>query len=151
MTAEDIFGNLTTGYTGTVHFVTTDARGTVPADYTFTGTDAGVHTFTSGATFITAGTQSITATDTVTSSVTCSQTVTVQAAAAATMTLSGYPTSTVAGVAHTMTTTLFDAFGNVATGYRGTVHFTSTDAQAGLPANYVYTSTDAGTHTFTLT
>src|SRR5207237_3929491 len=70
---------------------------------------------------------------------------------AASMTLNGFTSPTVAGVLHTITGTLLDAFGNVATSYRGTVHFTSTDAQAVLPADYVYTSTDAGVHTFSVT
>jgi hypothetical protein len=35
-----------------------------------------------------------------------------------------------AGVAFSATVTAKDAFGNVATGYTGGVHFTSTDAQA---------------------
>src|SRR5262249_23644112 len=42
-----------------------------------------------------------------------------------------------------------DAFGNTATGYRGSVHFTSTDPQATLPADYTFTAADAGTHAFT--
>jgi hypothetical protein len=37
----------------------------------------------------------------------------------------------------------------VATGYRGTVHFSSTDSKATLPANYTFKSTDNGVHTFT--
>src|SRR5229473_913740 len=53
------------------------------------------------------------------------------------------------------TVTLRDQFGNVATGYRGTVHFTSTDLLAqtlgDLPADYTFTNGDAGTHTFSVT
>ena len=37
-----------------------------------------------------------------------------------------------------MTVTAVDAYGNVATGYTGTVHFTSSDGQAVLPANYTF-------------
>jgi hypothetical protein len=33
--------------------------------------------------------------------------------------------------------------------YTGTVHFTSNDAGAILPANYTFTTADHGTHTFT--
>ncbi len=36
--------------------------------------------------------------------------------------------------------TALDSFGNTATSYTGTVHFTSTDGQANLPANTVLTS-----------
>src|SRR5262249_1027998 len=38
------------------------------------------------------------------------------------------------------------SIGDVALGYRGTVHFTSTDSKAGLPSNYTFTSTDSGIH-----
>jgi hypothetical protein len=50
----------------------------LPADYTFTGTDAGSHKFTNGLTLSTLGSQSVTATDASHSSITGSQTVTVQ-------------------------------------------------------------------------
>jgi alpha-tubulin suppressor-like RCC1 family protein len=36
-------------------------------------------------------------------------------------------------------------------GYHGTVHFTSSDPDAVLPADYTYTDTDAGFHTFDVT
>lgn len=37
------------------------------------------------------------------------------------------------------------------TGYTGTVHFTSSDTQAILPADYTFLPTDAGTHVFSFT
>ena len=43
-----------------------------------------------------------------------------------------------------------DATGTTATGYRGTVQFSSTDANAALPADYTFTATDNGSHTFSL-
>ena len=43
-----------------------------------------------------------------------------------------------------------DAYGNVAN-YTGTVHFTSTDGLATLPANYTFTASDYGTVYFTAT
>jgi hypothetical protein len=48
-----------------------------------------------------------------------------------------------------VTLTVYDAYGNVATGYTGTVHFSSSDGKAALPANYTFTAADAGVHTFT--
>src|SRR5262249_54935507 len=57
--AEDRFGTVETGYTGTVHFsaLANGTQAVLPADYTFTAADAGTHTF--GATlFKTAGTSS---------------------------------------------------------------------------------------------
>ncbi len=149
VTVRDAFGNLVTGYTGTVRFSSSDAQAGLPADYTFNGTDGGVHTF--NVVLKTSGTQSLTVTDRAAPSLTSTQGgIAVSAAAAATFTLSGYPAAT-AGTAHTFTVTARDAFGNVATSYRGTVRFTSSDAQAGLPANYTFAAGDAGLHTFTAT
>ena len=52
MTALDQAGNIATGYTGKVHFTKSDtnASAAVPADYTFVGSDNGVHVFTGGVT-----------------------------------------------------------------------------------------------------
>jgi hypothetical protein len=65
--------------------------------------------------------------------------------------LSGFPTSTTAGTSQTFTVTLKDAYGNIATGYTGTIHFTSSDPNALLPLNYTFTAADQGVHTFTAT
>ncbi|GAA0717424.1 choice-of-anchor Q domain-containing protein [Dokdonella soli] len=150
VTAKDASGNTATGYTGTVHLTSTDAQGALPADYVFTAGDAGVRAFT--ATLKTSGTQSITATDTVTASITGAQTgIVVNAGAATTLAVSGYPSPVTAGTVNGFTVAAKDAFGNVAMGYTGTVHLTSTDAQAVLPADYLFTVGDAGTHAFTAT
>jgi hypothetical protein len=58
------------------------------------------------------------------------------------------PSSVTQGVAFTFTVTTLDAYGNVATGYTGTVHFTSSDAAASLPENFTFLSSDAGVETF---
>ena len=123
----------------------------MPANSTFTAADNGVHTFT-GLTPKTAGSQTVTATDTVTSSITGSATVAVSPAAASTLVVTA-PASATAGAPFSVTVTAKDPYGNTAngstTGYLGTVHFTSSDGQAGLPANYTFTAGDAGVHTFT--
>src|SRR5262249_58452174 len=59
------------------------------------------------------------------------------------------PASSTAGNAFNVTVTALDAYGNTATGYTGTVHFTSGDSQASLPSNYTFVGGDAGVHTFT--
>jgi hypothetical protein len=66
VTVEDDFGTVITGFTGTVTFTSSDTAATLgaaalPASYTFTSTDAGVHVFS--VTFNTLGTQSLTITD----------------------------------------------------------------------------------------
>ena len=58
------------------------------------------------------------------------------------------PGDATVGTAFNFTVTAEDMFGNTATGYNGTVHFTSSDAQAVLPAN---ASLVQGTDTFTAT
>jgi predicted outer membrane repeat protein len=77
--------------------------------------------------------------------------VTVSASATASLAVSGYPTLTTTGTAGTLTVTAIDNTGHVATSYRGTVHFSSSDAAAVLPVNYAYTATDNGVHVFTAT
>jgi hypothetical protein len=59
----DIYGNKAAGYTGTVHFASSDPRASLPADYTFTTADAGAHSF--AVTLKAAGTQSFSVADTV--------------------------------------------------------------------------------------
>jgi hypothetical protein len=46
---------------------------------------------------------------------------------------------------------LLDAYGNVVRGYVGTVHFTSSDRAAGLPADYTYKASDKGVATLSAT
>ncbi len=149
LTAKDAFGNVATGYTGTVHFTSSDTQAVLPANFTFTGPDAGLHNFTFS--LKTAGTQSLGATDTANAALTSGGTLLVNPAAASGLTLAGLPASVAAGTAATFTLSAHDAFGNTATGYRGAIHFTSSDAQAVLPANYTFTSTDAGAHAFAAT
>ena len=63
LTAYDSNYNVATGYTGTVHFTSTDGAAVLPSNYTFLPGDAGTHTFTNGFTLNTAGMQSVTVTD----------------------------------------------------------------------------------------
>src|SRR5207237_4333299 len=49
-------------------------------------------------------------------------------------TVSGFPTTVTAGTSGTITVTALNADGSVNTGYSGTVHFSSSDPQAVLPA-----------------
>ena len=65
VTAEDQDGNVVTGYSGTVHFTSSDGQAVLPAN---SGLTNGVRTFS--VTLKTAGSQTVTATDTVTSSIT---------------------------------------------------------------------------------
>ncbi|MFA5365996.1 MAG: hypothetical protein WC325_12505 [Candidatus Bathyarchaeia archaeon] len=71
----------------------------------------------------------------------------VQAASVKNLVFSSISTQTV-GVAFTATVTAQKQNGQTETGYTGTVHFTSSDLQAVLPADYTYTAGDKGVHTF---
>jgi streptogramin lyase len=148
VTMFDPYGNVATGYRGTVHFTSNDSQATVPADYTFTATDGGVHTFT-GIQFDTAGTQSLNLTDTVTAALATSVNVSVSPAAANREAIST-TASVTAGTAVPVSVTMFDLYGNIVSGYVGTVHFTSTDAQATLPGDYAFQVSDQGVHTFSV-
>ncbi len=64
--------------------------------------------------------------------------------------VSGFPQFITNGITGTVTVTALDPAGNVATGYRGTVHFSSTSTGA-LPPDYTFTAGDNGTHTFNVT
>jgi hypothetical protein len=152
LTAKDAYGNIATGYTGTVSFTSSDAQGLLPANYTFTLADAGIHTFSNGITLKTAGEQTFTATDTANSALTVTRiNFQILAAAAKKLVVSGFPSAIAAGTAGSFTVTLYDAYGNIATGYSGTVHFRTSAASASLPANYTFSSANAGVHTFSAT
>jgi len=144
VTALDASNNVAPGYTGTVHLTSTDpgfVNGT--GDATLTN---GAGTF--NVALKQAGSQTITATDTVNSSITgTSSAITVLPGPAVRLVISAPPTAS-GGSAFAFTVTATDLYGNVATGYTGTVHFTSTDGAASLPANSTLTS---GTAAFTAT
>ncbi|HEY6962876.1 MAG TPA: invasin domain 3-containing protein, partial [Gaiellaceae bacterium] len=137
VTAKDQFGNVATGYTGTVHFTGGGTSPTLPANYTFTGGDNGTHTFT--ATLTQAGARTITATDTVTGSINgTTGTITVAPSSATTLTVTG-PANATAGTSFgTLVVTAKDAYGNTATGYTGTVTFSGGGTSPTLPSNYAF-------------
>jgi hypothetical protein len=71
VTALDQFGRAFPEYGGTVHFVSTDKSpcGQLPADYTFTATDAGTHGFDRQASLLSSGARSVTVMDSISTSV----------------------------------------------------------------------------------
>ncbi|HSP81800.1 MAG TPA: fibronectin type III domain-containing protein, partial [Myxococcaceae bacterium] len=150
VTAKDAFGNVVTGYTGTVHFSSDDPDAVLPGDYTFTPADLGQHAFTDALVLKTVGARTVSVADTTVPALTGTLAVTVEAAVASQLVLSGLPASVVAGETHSVTVEARDAQGNVATSYRGTVQFTSTDAAFVPPAPYTFTGADAGSKTFSV-
>jgi len=146
VSAQDQFGNTDTAYAGTVHFTSSDSSAGVvlPADSTLTN---GQGAFS--ATLIKAGSQTITGTDKVTATITGTLGLTIRAANAASLVLDA-PGGAKAGQAFNVTVTLKDQYGNVATGYRGTVHFATSDPlpTVALPADYTFTAADGGVRGF---
>src|SRR5207248_2026067 len=99
VTALDNTGNVLTGYTGTVHFSSSDPQAALPTtDYAFTAGDNGTHPF--NITLKTAGTQSLTVRDTITPDFSGGQTgIVVNPTAGSTFVVTGFPSSLTAGVA----------------------------------------------------
>ncbi|MGD0844232.1 MAG: hypothetical protein ABSA06_07660 [Geobacteraceae bacterium] len=130
VTALDQFNNTATSYSGTVHFTSSDGAAVLPANATLTN---GTGTFS--ATMKTMGVWTITATDTVTATITrVSSSIDVSPAVATHFVISA-PASATVGTAFNFTVTALDQFNNTATGYSGTVHFTSSDGATVLLAN----------------
>jgi len=129
VTALGASGQTATSYSGTVHFSSTDAQALLPADTMMTSV-----TETFSVTLKTAGPQTITVTDTNSLNGTSGM-INVAAAIAARFAVVPGTTITTIGVAFNITVTAMDMNGNTAAGYSGTVHFTSSDPQAGLPTN----------------
>jgi Ca2+-binding RTX toxin-like protein len=143
LTVTDDLGNVATGYTGTVHVASTDAS-FLPFDYTFAAADQGQATIQ--IMFNTVGTQILMATDTDAS---LSAAATVNVAPAAANLVVNAPTASRAGKPISVTVKVFDTTGNIATGFLGTVHVTSTDP-ALQPLDYTFVASDSGQHTFSL-
>ena len=142
-----------------VHFASTDPSAIVPADYGFQsgicgvsgqiGGDGGMHWFY--VTPITSGPQTLTVTD-VSHPIVTAGTVTIDVAPgqATSLTISGMPANAVQGARTHFGVTAKDAFNNVATGYTGTIHFTTSDTKASVPADYTFTAKDAGAQSLTI-
>jgi hypothetical protein len=144
VSAVDASGRAVPGYTGTVTLTSSDPKAVLPASYTFTSADQGVHVFL--VTFNTTGADKVTATDK--AALTGSATTNVAAAVVADHLLVQLPASTPVGVPITVTVTAVGTSGHRLNGYGGTIALTSSDAAAVLPANYTFTLSDHGRHTF---
>lgn len=138
-----------TSYTGTVAITTSDSGATLPANYTFTASDHGVHIFT--ITPSVAGSLTVTATDTTTSTVVGTATTTVAAPQVVTkLAIVSRPVA-LSGSTVTVFVVALDANNRPVTNYTGTVAITSSDSAATLPASYTFTAADRGVKSFTVT
>jgi uncharacterized delta-60 repeat protein len=139
VTATDANGNVLTNYAGTVDFAdlaSLDPQAVLPADYTFTAADQGVHTFT--VTFYKAAAQALFVADTTTPTMNGRQvSIQVNPGPVAHLVFNGPPTSIKRGTAFALYAEALDAYGN-ATSFNDTVHFSSSDPNATLPADETY-------------
>ncbi|HEY3323559.1 MAG TPA: PKD domain-containing protein [Planctomycetota bacterium] len=148
--AMDAYHNLATGYLGAVHFTSSDGAADLPTDYTFIAGDAGKHLF--AVTLKTAGVHAVTVMDKFNGSINGTRgNITVSAAGASRLRVSGFASPVISGTASSLTVSGTDAYGNAVATYTGTIHFSSTDANAVLPSDYTFVSGDQGTRNFTAT
>jgi hypothetical protein len=147
ISARDMFGNIATSYSGTASLTSTDATDVLPGPGGFQGgvrvvsvafTKAGSHLATVSEV---AGT--IPAVDT--------NSVAVGHAAPFQIEVSRTHAITIAGTAEPFNAKVVDLHGNTCITYTGTVHFTSNDLNALLPADYTFIAGDAGSHAFNVT
>ncbi|HEX4609043.1 MAG TPA: invasin domain 3-containing protein, partial [Urbifossiella sp.] len=135
----DVFGNLVTGYTGTLSLADSDsaavAAGLGPP---FVGSGQPSVNFT-GIEFLTSGTQTLTASDS--TGLTLAVDVTVNPGAATQFSVDPPPVTV--GTAVPVTVTAYDAYGNVATGYNGSVVLAPTVTGAATPVTYNISSTSS--------
>jgi hypothetical protein len=142
VTALDANNGPVTTYSGTVIFTSSDAQAVLPASTTITS-----GTGTGSITLKTAGPQTVTATgaDSLTGT---SGAIPVGPAAASTLSVSPAAATANTGTPFNFTVTAADSFSNTATTYAGTLHFSSSDPSATLPADSKLTN---GTGSFSAT
>jgi hypothetical protein len=130
------------GGSGPYTFVLT--AGALPAGFTLSSSGLLTGTNTQAATF----NFTVKATDSGGFSGSQAYTLTVDPASTATFVIVG-PSSVAHGTTFSITVEAVDAFGNITTGFRGSVNFSSSENSAVLPGKYTFTASDNGVHTFT--
>ena len=139
VTAKNSSGaNTGSGYTGTIHFSSSDNTATLPGDYTFTSGDAGTHTFS--ATLNASGAQTINVADTLASGFRGSANVSV-GAAVNDFSIGANPTSFSVQQGASGTSTISTA---VTAGSAGTVSLSVSGVPSGASASLSPTSITAG-------
>jgi len=122
-------------YVGTVQLTSSDGQAVLPSNAALVN-GTGIFSVT----LKTAGNQTVIATDVALPAITgTSANITVIAAPAVSMTVAAPPAVTLGSV-FDFFVTVFDVYSNIAKGYAGTVHFTSSDGSAVLPGNGTLTN-----------
>ncbi|UCD15472.1 MAG: DUF2341 domain-containing protein [Candidatus Omnitrophota bacterium] len=143
VTLYDQHDNRASGYSGTVRFECSDAKATLPLNYTFVMADAGSHTFSGGITFRTTTTDSqhrVTVVDTEQPMLTDTQEdISVTAAPAEYFRFTGGDNTMRATETNELQVTAYDEFHNVATVYEGPKALTFTSGPANSPSGAIPT------------
>ena len=142
LTALDANGLTAPSYTGTVGFSSSDAAAMTPAGAQISS--GGTVTLANAVNFHLAGTQSLTATDVTYKIPPASRSILVQPGPLASLVLGNLPNPSPLGQAQYFSATAFDTYANLATNYRGTLQFSSSNGAHTLPANYTFTASDSG-------
>lgn len=154
VTAQDAFNNTAVTYSGTVHFTSTDSHAVLPGNSNLIN---GVGNF--NPTLETVGSQTIRASDTLTRSITGTSNAITVSGVASHLSVTAPPTATI-GHAFQVNVTALDESNNVAAGYSGIVHLTSSDSRATLSQDttlgngmgtFLATLNTAGNETITAT
>ena len=132
MKALDASNAQDTNYSGTVHLTSTDPHAVLPPDFALSHGLGGA-----SLTLKTGGDQTVTVTDTTNESITgTSNTIAVSGGYGVITHFSvTVPSTATVGTGFTISVTALDQYNSTVTTYSGTVHFTSSDGSAALPAN----------------
>jgi hypothetical protein len=141
--AENASNQVVTNFKGVVQITlgTADPDATLPASFTFAASDKGKHTFQ--VTFQTPGAQTLIAT----SGLIAGQTPLMVGSVVTHFGVYAGSQAT-AGYATLVQVVALDAHNNIAADYRGTVHFSNTDAFAPQLDDYTFQASDNGSHLF---
>ena len=143
----DTFGNLAGGFSGTLHFATSDPRAGAPPDWVLTAADMPEQTLAAGLTWRSLGNQNITVTaDGQVPLAALVQNVVVQPGALDHFAVAVAGGNAVAGAYAQVRVTAYDTAGNIATSYRGTARLTATDSQVSVQAAHAFSAADNGTY-----
>ncbi len=140
----DAYGNR--AGSGWIYFSSTDPNAILPAAFPYAWSDYGNHNFT--VTLETPGPVTLTVSGCYVPQCSATAATTVYPGPATRLVVSGLSSPRTAGVAGTLTVRAADAYGNTDSSYHGTIHFTSSDPAAVLPANYTFLTSEHGVHVF---
>src|ERR1043165_8590148 len=129
---------------GTVKLSSSDSAAVIGDAVTFGAADNGVKS--AKLELRTAGLAAVSAIDLANPGLRGAAAVLVKPAAASVCNTAQVPSAAMAGSTFGLSVALHDPFGNLATGYSGTIRLTTSDARAPVPGDVAYTPADNGSH-----